>query len=68
MSGLLTVQEFCSRFGCGRTRAFELLAEGKITARRFGARTLIERQSAEAWAASLPKWSPKEASAQRQSA
>ena len=55
-SELLTVQQFCERYGAGRTRCFALLASGQIEAKRFGARTLIVAESARRWAASLPKW------------
>ncbi|MEQ1707796.1 MAG: hypothetical protein ABL864_05645 [Terricaulis sp.] len=68
MTGLLTIQEFCSRYGCGRTRAYALLADKKVGGRRFGNRTLIERESAEAWAASLPKWAPTRAALSTESA
>lgn len=56
MSGLISISKFCTEYSVGRTRAFALLAEKKLVARRFGARTLIEQESARAWAASLPKW------------
>jgi hypothetical protein len=52
----MTVDRFCDEYGCGRTRAFQLLRQRKLRGRKFGARTLIERPSAEEWAASLPKW------------
>jgi hypothetical protein len=56
--GFLGVAAFCRQYGCGRTRCFALLSEGKLQARRFGARTLIERASAVQWALSLPRWEP----------
>jgi hypothetical protein len=54
--GFLTVAEFRKIYGPGTTKTFQLLATGELVGRKFGARTLIERASAEAWAARLPTW------------
>jgi excisionase family DNA binding protein len=40
--------------GCGKTKGYELIAEGKLDARRLGGRTRITAQSIEAYLASLP--------------
>jgi hypothetical protein len=40
--------------GCGVTRLYELLASGKLRARRLGPRTMIEAQSLHDLVASLP--------------
>lgn len=50
----LSVTEACAIVGIGRTKLYALLAEGRITARKAGTRTLIEAVSLNAWAASLP--------------
>lgn len=55
-SRFLPVREFCARYGVGRTTAYALLQSGSIEAVRVGARTLIDAESAEAWAASLPRF------------
>lgn len=59
----LPVSEFCARYGVGRTSAYALLQSGKIQAVRAGARTLIDAESAEAWAASLPRFKSNAAAA-----
>jgi hypothetical protein len=57
-AGLLTIPEFGRLYGPRTTKTFALLNTGAIEGRRFGARTYITRESAERWAASLPKWTP----------
>ena len=50
---MLSVNEFCRVYKIGRTFAYELLANGKLSAVKANRRTLIPREAAEAWAASL---------------
>ena len=52
--GALTVEEFCRGYRVGRTTAYEEINAGRLTARKRGARTLIERAEARRWFASLP--------------
>lgn len=40
--------------GCGRTKIFEAIAEGKLKARKLGRKTLILDDDLRAWLASLP--------------
>jgi excisionase family DNA binding protein len=54
----LTVENFTKEYGIGRTKLYELLAEGKITARKLGKRTLIDRAEADSWFHSLPTYQP----------
>ena len=54
----LTVKEFCRRYGIGVTTTYKLLGEGTILAVRYGHRTLIDVESAEAWRKSLPAFLP----------
>ncbi len=54
----LTVKEFCRRYGVGVTTTYKLLGEGAIMAVRYGHRTLIDVESAEAWRKSLPAFLP----------
>jgi excisionase family DNA binding protein len=55
MRGMLTVTEFCARYGVGRTRLYELMKSGELDSRVFGRRRLITLESALAWSAGLPK-------------
>lgn len=50
----LRVSEACRMIGVGRTKLYELVASGHVTARKIGSRTLIEMASIRAFAASLP--------------
>jgi hypothetical protein len=45
----------CNKYGWGKTRFYELLNAGKIEARKDGASTLVDLDSAEAYYQSLPK-------------
>ncbi|GBQ98630.1 hypothetical protein AA23498_3288 [Acetobacter nitrogenifigens DSM 23921 = NBRC 105050] len=49
-----SVKQFCEMFGVGRTSCYKLLAEGKISAVKFGDRTLIEIAQAEKYFKNLP--------------
>ncbi len=44
-----------SVIGVGNTKGYELIAEGKLVARKLGARTMIETQSLRAYVAGLPR-------------
>jgi hypothetical protein len=54
----LTIPGFCRTYAIGRTRAYEMIGAGTITAKKFGATTLIDRASAEAWYRNLPGFTP----------
>jgi excisionase family DNA binding protein len=49
-----SIEEFCRRFGIGRTRAYEELKFGRLRARKVGRRTVITEDDAEAWLRRLP--------------
>ncbi len=66
MPRLLTIRDFCSSYGLGRTRAYELINAGRVEAVKDGSKTLITADSAEAWAASLPRFKSETATAQTQ--
>lgn len=53
---LITIREFCARYAVGRSKAYELLNERKVEAKKFGSSTLIVSESAEEWMASLPPY------------
>jgi hypothetical protein len=55
----LTIRDFCRIYRVGLTRCYELINEGKIVARKAGARrTLICAESARNWFATLEPFVP----------
>lgn len=50
----LTINEASSALGIGRSKLYELIADGKLTPRKLGRRTLISLEELQAFAASLP--------------
>jgi excisionase family DNA binding protein len=50
-----SIAEFCGTHGIGRSTVYELINNGRLTARKLGKRTLIMRSDAEAFLSSLPK-------------
>ena len=50
----LTVEEFIAAYGIGRTTTYEEIAAGRLMAVKLGRRTIIPREAADAWLASLP--------------
>jgi hypothetical protein len=50
-----TIAGACAAGGFGRTTAYELVAEGKLDARKIGGRTIILAESLRAYLASLPR-------------
>lgn len=53
--GAFTIDEFCRRYSVGRTKAYEYIGLGKLTAKKSGSRTLIPIASARQWFKSLPQ-------------
>ncbi|AEP10755.1 helix-turn-helix domain-containing protein [Micavibrio aeruginosavorus] len=53
---LLTVPEACQTLKIGRTRLYEILANGEIKARKSGKKTLIEKSELERWVSTLPNY------------
>jgi hypothetical protein len=49
-----TVNRFCDAFSLGRTYVYEQIKLKRLRAVKCGARTMILRQDAEAWANALP--------------
>jgi hypothetical protein len=58
---LLSIEEFMSGYGYGRTSTYELLNEEKIEAVKDGRRTKIVRASADAYVATLPRYEARQA-------
>lgn len=54
--GAFQIEEFCRRFGVGRTTAYEEINAGRLVAKKRGARVLIERSEARRWFSNLPKF------------
>jgi excisionase family DNA binding protein len=50
----ISVEEFCRRFGVGRTLTYELIKTGKLKVKKCGRRTLIPMAAAQAWFDGLP--------------
>jgi excisionase family DNA binding protein len=55
-AGAMPIAVFCETYGVGRTKTYELLNSGAISARKSGTTTLIDRASAERWYESLPSY------------
>jgi excisionase family DNA binding protein len=54
----LSIPTFCRTYGIGRSKTYELIGDGTLEAKKFGAKTLIDRASAERWYRALPRFSP----------
>lgn len=52
--GAYSIPEFCSWARVGRTAVYAEMKAGRLTARKFGRRTLIPKSEAERWMAALP--------------
>ena len=50
----LSIAEACTIAGIGRTKIYEAIADGRLTARKFGKRTLVLRGDLQAFLSSLP--------------
>jgi excisionase family DNA binding protein len=59
----LSVRDFCTRFGVGRSRLYEFIRDGKITAKKNGSKVLISVASAQRHFESLPDFRPGESEA-----
>jgi excisionase family DNA binding protein len=45
----LSVDNFCSAYGVGRTTAYEEISSGRLQAKKVGRRTLIPVAAADEW-------------------
>lgn len=52
--GVFSVNDFCQWAGIGRTAVYAEMKTGRLTARKFGRRTIIPKTEAERWLAALP--------------
>jgi excisionase family DNA binding protein len=62
----LTVNQFCAAVPCGRTKTYELIADGEIEAVKLGKKTLIPRAELERLQARLPRMRPRTGSREEQ--
>lgn len=56
---LLSVKEFCELAGIGRTSFYQQIQSGRITAKKFGRRTLIPQGEFERFISELPTITPR---------
>lgn len=54
MDKLITIDEFCSRFGVGRSTAYRENQAGRLRFRKVGRATRIAESDAQAWFEQLP--------------
>jgi excisionase family DNA binding protein len=50
----LSVNEFCRRYGVGRTTAYAEIKAGRLNVVKSGKRTLVPADEAESWLSNLP--------------
>ena len=50
----IEVNAFCQRYAVGRSKAYQLIANGQVVAKKMGSKTLVDAQSARDWFDSLP--------------
>lgn len=50
----LSVSEACRVAGIGRTKIYEAISDGRLTARKLGKRTLVLRADLQAFLSNLP--------------
>ena len=55
---LMSLRQWGETYGGSRSTAYRLAAAGKLRLVKRGARTLVDVDSADAHAASLPEWAP----------
>jgi hypothetical protein len=52
--GAMALNDFCKRYGVGRSYAYLEIKAGRLKALKAGARTLVRVADAEAWLSSRP--------------
>jgi hypothetical protein len=50
----IEVKAFCEQYALGRSKAYGLIADGSIVAKKMGSKTLIDVRSARNWYDNLP--------------
>jgi hypothetical protein len=59
--GAFTIDGFCEQYQQSRTAVYREINAGRLTAKKRGARVLIERTEARRWFSNLPKFEAKAA-------
>lgn len=52
--GILSVNDFCKWASIGRTAVYAEMKAGRLTARKFGRKTMIPLSEAQRWLSALP--------------
>ncbi|MFN4163592.1 MAG: helix-turn-helix domain-containing protein [Ferrovibrio sp.] len=55
---LLTIKDFVAEYGPSRSVVYQLIGSGELQAVKFGKRTYITRDAAEAWIKTLAQYEP----------
>jgi excisionase family DNA binding protein len=58
----MSIDDFCERYGVGRTTTYEEIKAERLRARKCGKRTVITEDDAEDWLLRLPAIEPRAAS------
>jgi len=53
MQRAYTIPEFCSAYRVGKTKAYQLIGEGRLKAVKVDSKTLIRADDADTWLESL---------------
>ena len=56
MRRFISIKDFGDTYGPKRTLTYHMISTGELHAVKIGPRTMIDAESAEAWAASLPRF------------
>jgi excisionase family DNA binding protein len=49
-----SIEDFCSRYGIGRTTVYEEIRSGRLKAVKVGRRTLVPEEAGQNWLRALP--------------
>ena len=60
----IEVNAFCEQYALGRSKAYGLIADGSLVAKKMGRKTLIDVRSAKNWYNNLPDLQSKSKAAQ----
>ena len=60
----IEVKAFCEQYALGRSKAYGLIADGSVAAKKMGRKTLIDAKSAKIWYDNLPSLQSKSKAAQ----
>ena len=52
----IEVKAFCEQYALGRSKAYGLIADSSVAAKKMGSKTLIDVQSARNWYDNLPSF------------